>query len=105
MRVEVRLASTDRPVLPLPTLTGDTDLFERFGDDRPATDPRRFDRQPDAGDIATLAIASPGFAESEPNYMNLPIVEPWRVRDAVAELLDRLAVGAVPTESAEEECG
>ncbi len=59
----------------------------------------------DAGDIATLAIASPGFAESEPNYMNLPIVEPWRVRDAVAELLDGLAVGAVPTESAEEECG
>ncbi|HSR14789.1 MAG TPA: LCP family protein [Gemmatimonadales bacterium] len=58
----------------------------------------------DSSDIATLAITSPGFGRGA-NYMNLPIVDPPRVRAAVAELLEGLASGSPPVEAADSECG
>jgi LCP family protein required for cell wall assembly len=58
----------------------------------------------DTGDIATLAIAAPAFSQTERNYMNLPIVEAWRVRAAVTELLDGPAPGSPSVGDAEAEC-
>jgi LCP family protein required for cell wall assembly len=54
----------------------------------------------DSGDIATLAIG--GQFSSQRNYLNLPIVEPDRVRAAVAELLVGLAEGT--TVGSADEC-
>jgi len=53
------------------------------------------------GDIATLAIGSQ--FSSERNYLNLPIIEPDRVRTAVANLLSGVAAGT--TLGSADECG
>jgi anionic cell wall polymer biosynthesis LytR-Cps2A-Psr (LCP) family protein len=53
------------------------------------------------GDIATLAIAYPGFT-SGLNYMRLPIVDPPRVRAAVADLFAGVAEGS--TLGSADEC-
>ncbi len=55
----------------------------------------------EAGDIATLAIGAQ--YSTERNYLNLPIIEPDRVRRAVANLLSGVAAGT--TLGSADECG